>query len=172
MIRWSLGGSTRHDSVGVGPQQRKRLVEQVGNAPQAQHDAWQQSLQTARSIGSVTDTIGTFELGCFARSHAHQRSQIVSQHLGMHIKQHRMLCKTRNAFKFHLMLEPLECLLDTPALVVELNKHLSGKIAGPQVRCQHPYLPIGRSAAHQSDLWSHSRTQNSQPHSAPWAYSP
>ena len=55
--------------------------------------------------------------------------QVVTQHLGSDILHHRLLRQARDGPQVEAVLEPLECLLNTPALVVQVTERTSRKRA-------------------------------------------
>jgi len=91
------------------------------------------------------------------RANAHQRSQIVSQHLGMHIHHQRMLRQPRDALQFAAMLEALERLLNTPTLMVKLPKNGCRELADWQIGRHHANQSIGCHAFDQAHLWRDTR---------------
>src|SRR5450830_2130538 len=71
----------------------------------------------------------------------------------MHIHHQRMLGQPRDALQFTAMLEPLERLLNAPALMVKLAKRSRREFALRQIGRHHPNEPIRGDALDQSDLW-------------------
>ncbi len=159
MVFWTRLLSIRHMAMRIATEQRERLFQEGSDAPHPQRHAWQQTLQAWRSVGAVTGARCGREISVLRRALAHQRGQIVGQHLGVYVYQQRVLRQPRNTLQLAAMFEPLEGLFNAPALMVKLSKQRCGEITGRQVGRQYPRLPIGRDALNQPDLWRGSRAQ-------------
>ena len=92
----------------VAAEQIERLVQQRQHAAQTQHHAWQQPLQQWRGIGPLTHTPAPRQISLFIGRLAHQRGQVVSQHLGRHVDEQRMLGEAIDTLRFTRCLSRLK----------------------------------------------------------------
>ena len=64
-------------------------------------------------------------LGIGLSRQAHQRSDVVSQHLGGHVHKQGLLGQAGDSFQVQPVLEPFERLFDAPALVIQIAESSS-----------------------------------------------
>ena len=135
----------------IGREQSNRSVQQGSQTTPAHGHSRQQSLQARRGIGSIVGPLTRWQSGVLAGRLTDQRAQVVSEHLGKHIDQQRVLAQARGTFQLGAVFESFESLFNSPALMVELAKHRHGKILGGQTRRHHARLPIGGDQANEPD---------------------
>ena len=128
MVFWTRLISIRHEPVRIATEQRERIFQQGCDATQSQRHTRQQALQAWCRVSAVTGACSGRKISVLRRALTHQRGQIIGQHLGVHVYQQRMLRQARNTLQLAAMLEPLERLFNTPALMVKLGKHCGGEI--------------------------------------------
>ena len=135
-------------SVGVAGHQSQHIAQQCGNVFPKQQ-SWQQRFQGGMHISSV-DTNRFGQIGLFAGAQGGQSLQVVAQHFGGYILRHRLLRQARDVLQAEVMPEPLESLLDTPALVLKIAER-AGREARriEQVGHQNTHLTFGRNVTHQ-----------------------
>ena len=98
--------------------QSKHIAQECGNVFPKQQ-SWQQRFQGGMHL-SVVDTNRFRQIGLVAGAQGGQSLQVVAQHFGGGILRHRLLRQVRDVLQVEAMLEPLESLLDTPALVIKI----------------------------------------------------
>ncbi len=162
MTFWPGSGSSRDDAADGSSQEIKRMADgRQDIANKYQHT--RQHTQHGRS--GITPVALTFDavLRLLWRIAAQctctkQRSQVVSQHLGGNINDQSLLTQARDGLQLHVVLEPLERLLNTPALMIEFTKTLPREICAVQIRGHHTHLCIGGNIANQAYLRRVGRT--------------
>ena len=90
---------------------------------------------------SSVDTNRFGQIGLVAGAQGGQSLQVVAQHFGGDILRHRLLRQARDVLQAEAMLEPLESLLDTPALVIKIAER-----AGREARLTQP--PFTQNPGH------------------------
>ena len=86
-----------------------------------QQQTRQGALQDVQDRGGCTARVGRGR-GAGMSGSAHQRTQVVGQHLGGHVHQHSMLTQAADGFELEAPLQSLGGFLDTSAAVVQRNE--------------------------------------------------
>ena len=137
VIRWTRPRPATYESLVGGAEQMQDFGDGGDEVADEQYQPRQCPLQRGSSVCAVAAPGPRRHLCLLSCGIAHQRGQVIGQHLGSHVDEQRVLAQARDALQLESMLEPFEGLLDTPALVIELGKRMGGHRLLGQIGGQH-----------------------------------